>query len=90
MKGKKVSDRFEEKFLFFADVKIVIEFYLRKNTRQPASQHCRVCAGFAMTFDACVWKARCESLQKILSTKKKGFSCSSLLHVTHRVLPKSA
>lgn len=38
VKGKKVSDRFEEKFLFFADVKIVIEFYLRKtHASQPAS-----------------------------------------------------
>jgi hypothetical protein len=32
-----VSERFEEKFLFFADVKIVIEFYLSQNTRQPAA-----------------------------------------------------
>ena len=58
-------------------MKIVIEFYLRKT--HTSQQHCRVCAGFAMTFVAsmmfvCLYGGkRDESLQKILSTKKKDF-----------------
>lgn len=60
-KAKKVSDRFEEKFLFFADVKIVIEFYLRKTHQLAALQSvCGICYDVRCVNDVCVYMVESE------------------------------